>query len=303
MRLTNPRKHRAGTTLAELLVALTICGVVASAFFRTVHQSLRFLHDHTLLVEQRAQLQAAGHLTASLLADASPADGDLVALSDSSADFRATIGIALACRTSGATVEITPLILASGIALSAFSDQPQPGDLAARFEQGPLASAIDDHWTIHTITGVHTLTGACASTPFTDPVADAGKTGWTLDLNPPPPATSAATALRLLRPQRLALYHSAPDWMLGFSDWNAPSAKWNLIQPVAGALAGGPSGPAGVDWSWRDSLNAPGAGATQVASLNATFRAPTRGNLRHPGRATGPRVDSLGLRVPFRNRP
>jgi hypothetical protein len=39
-----------------------------------------------------------------------------------------------------------------------------------------------------------------------------------------------------------------------------------------------------------------------VARLDATFRAPTRGPIRHPGRLTGARIDSLGLRLAFRNR-
>ena len=304
MRLTTSAttRRRAGTTLAELLVSLTICAVVASAFFRTVHQSLRFLNDHTVLVEQRAQLQAAAHLSSSLLADASPPDGDLLALTDSSVSFRATIGIALACTTAGATAEITPLTLAAGVALSAFTDQPQAGDLVARFDEGPLASAADDHWELHTITGVHARTGACTSTPFADPVADASKPGWAFDLSPAPPTTSAAFPLRILRPQRLALYHSAPEWMLGFTEWNSVVGGWNLIQPVAGALTGGATGPAGVDLVWHDSLLAPGASPTSVASLHATFRAPTRAALRHPGRTPGVRLDSLGIRLPFRNR-
>ncbi len=300
--MTAPTPPRLGTTLAELLVSLTICAVVASAFFRTVHQSLRFLNDHTVLVEQRAQLQAAAHLSTSLLADASPPEGDLLTLTDSSVSFRATIGIALACTTAGATAEITPLALAAGVAFSAFSDHPQPGDLAARFDEGPLASAADDHWELHTITGVHARTGACTSTPFADPVADASKPGWAFDLSPAPPATPSAFPLRILRPQRLALYHSAPEWMLGFTEWNPGTGAWNLIQPVAGALTGGATGPPGVDLVWHDSLFAPGALPTSVASLRATFRAPTRAPLRHPGRAPGVRTDSLGIRLPFRNR-
>lgn len=302
MRLTRSGVRRRGSTLPELLVALSIWGVVAAAFLRTVHQSLRFLHDHTVLVEQRAQLQAASHVTTSLLADASPIDGDLLTLFDSAAAFRATIGTTLACRTSGATVEIPPLKLSSGIPLSAFTDQPKPGDVVARFDQGPLDSWIDDHWALHTITAIHTLTGACSTTPFVDPVTDAAKVGWALDLTPPPPPTSTATPLRLLRPLRLALYHSSPDWMLGFTEWNAGTTTWNLIQPVAGALTGGAGKPPGVHWTWIDSVGAPTAIPGQVASLHATFRAPTRSPIRHQGRTTGPRIDSLGVRLAFRNR-
>jgi type II secretory pathway pseudopilin PulG len=302
MRLINA-VHRKGSTLPELLVALTIWGVVAAAFLRTVQQSLRVLQDHTVLVEQRAQLQAASHVTASLLADASPVDGDLIAVYDSAAIFRATIGTTIACRTSGPTVEIPPLTLASGLPHSAFTDQPKAGDLVARFDEGPLSSAIDDHWQLHTIAALHTLTGACTSTPFAHPLADAARTGWTLDLTPAPPPTLTATPLRLLRPLRLALYHSSPDWMLGYTEWNATSNSWNLIQPVAGALTGASGQPLGVDWTWHDTLSAMTAVPGQVAVLHATFRAPTRGPIRQQGRtARGLRLDSLGLQLAFRNR-
>lgn len=303
MRLTITRRARPGTTLPELLVALTIWGVLATAFLRTVQQSLRFLNDQTVLAEQRAQLEAAGHVSASLLADASPVDGDLIAVQDTAAVFRATIGTTVACRTTGATVEIPPLTLASGIPLSSFTDQPKTGDLVARFDEGPLASAIDDHWALHSIVAIHSLSGACITTPFADPLADAARTGWALDLTPAPPPTLTATPLRLLRPLRLALYHSSPDWMLGYTEWNGTSGSWNLIQPVAGALTGGAAQPLGVDWTWHDSVAATTAVGGQVAVLHATFRAPTRGPIRQQGRTTrGLRLDSLGLQLAFRNR-
>ncbi len=302
MRLRTVGFPRAGSTLPELLVALTIWGVLGTAFLRTVHQTLRFLNDQTVLTEQRAQLEAAGHVSAALLADASPIDGDLIAVFDTAAVFRATIGTTVACRTTGATVEIPPLSLASGIPLSAFTDQPKAGDLVARFDQGPLASAIDDHWAIHSIVAIHSLTGACTTTPFADPMADAARTGWALDLTPAPPPTLSATPLRLLRPLRLALYHSAPAWMLGHTEWNATSAAWNLIQPVAGALTGGAGTPLGIQWTWHDTLGAIAAMPNQVAVLDATFRAPTRRPLRAPGHRLGVRVDSLGMTLAFRNR-
>jgi prepilin-type N-terminal cleavage/methylation domain-containing protein len=302
MRLTATVSGRRGSTLPELLVALTIWGVLATAFLRTVHQSLRFLNDHTVLVEQRAQLEAASHVTAALLSDASPIDGDLVALSDTAAVFRATIGTTVACRTAGPSVEIPPLSLASGIPLSAFTDQPKVGDLVARFDEGSLASAIDDHWAFHSVVAIHALTGACTTTPFADPLADATRTGWTLDLVPAPPPTPSAIPLRLLRPLRLALYHSAPAWMLGYTEWNAASAAWNLIQPVAGALTSG-AGPApGIHWAWHDTLGAVAPMPNQVAVLGAMFRAPTRSPLRLRGRRSGVRLDSLGMTLVFRNR-
>lgn len=302
MRVIAAGLARPGSTLPELLVALTIWGVLATAFLRTVHQTLRFLNDQTVLTEQRAQLEAARHVSASLLTDASPIDGDLIALFDTAAVFRATIGTTIACRTTGASVEIPPLALASGVTLSAFTDQPKAGDLVARFDEGSLASAIDDRWTLHTVVGIHSLTGACTTTPFADPLADAAKTGWALDLIPAPPPTLSATPLRLLRPLRLALYHSAPAWMLGYTEWNATTTAWNLIQPVAGALTGGAGTPLGTHWAWHDTLGATAAMPTQVAVLDATFRAPTRSPIRAPGRTLGTRIDSLVMKLAFRNR-
>jgi hypothetical protein len=295
--------RRPGATLVELTVALVICAIVASAFYRAVHHTLRFVGDHTVEVEQRGQLQAAAHLFMSLLPDAAPAQGDLITIGDTAVTFRATIGIALACRTLPGGVEIAPLTLASGVALSAFTDHPQPGDLAARFDPGALASSLDDRWTLHSIVGVHVLTGACAGTPFAHPVTDAGQTGWTLDLMPAPPVSGpTATPLRLLRPQRLALYHASPDWMLGFTEWNGSLGAWNLIQPVAGALTGAPVRPPGVDLAWADSVFAPSLAATQSASVRLTVRAPTRTAIRHAGRRPGVRTDSLSARLAFRNR-
>jgi hypothetical protein len=55
--------------------------------------------------------------------------------------------------------------------------------------------------------------------------------------------------------------------MLGFTEWNAGTTNWNLIQPVAGALTGGAGKPPGIDWTWIDSVGAPTAIPGHVASL------------------------------------
>ncbi len=289
-------KSRYGTTLAELLVALTILGTISSALLRSLSGSIRTVNAQTAAIERRGQLQAASHVTESLIATAAPTEGDFQVATDTSATFYSTLGIALACRTAANSAEVVPQSLTSGLHLSALVDAPKAGDVAVIFNNGALQSTADDHWTRHTIVGVHSLTGACASTSFTQP-GDASKVGWTLDLTPPPPSSAIALPLRILRPQRLALYKSAQTWMLGLADGNAITGSWNVIQPVAGPLTDGSVTSSGLQMVWLDSTGVRTTTPSRIAALNASFRA-----ISVQRSKSGHNADSVELRVTFRNR-
>lgn len=292
------KPHPTGTTLSEMLVALTVFGIVGATAVQTLHVSSRWYERSTLVVEQRAQLDAARRLLATLPAAASPGDGDLTALSDSAITWQATIGSAAVCNLTPASVVLPRAPLVSGVAVASFESAPQPGDQVLLLHDGPTQSLQDDRWMRASVTAVHSAPGACVGGPLADSVIDASTPAWRLDLVPAPSPTGLAMMAVLLRPQRLALYQSSGEWMLGFAEANG-IAGWNIIQPAAGPLSGPALPGPGIDLHWLDSLLVPTG--TSVAMVSATLRAPTRRNVRPLSGPSAPIVDSLGFIVAFHN--
>ena len=294
MRLTS----RPGASLVELLVALTLFATVGSVALGTLGTAARWYERITLVAEQRAQVDAARRLLQDLPVALSSADSDITSATAGSLTWQSTIGALVTCRNVGGSAVVPRGTLARGIDLAAVGAPPQVGDLLATFDDGPTPGPADDRWVAHTITGIHSATGGCVGGPLADPVADAARPAWVFDLAPPLAAADTAVAARLLRPQRLALYASGAEWMLGFTEVNPP-VGWATIQPAAGPLAP-PGASAGLALTWVDSLFAPNA--TAPAALRVVVRAPLRQPARAaPGRAAAP-LDSSGAVIALRNR-
>lgn len=300
------RVTRTGASLVELLAALVVGVLLASAAFRLLDRTQRFAHGMALVADERAQLAGAAGTVRESLEGLSVTEGDLVAAHDSSVTFDGAVGHAVACAAAGATLDLAPPSLASGITLTSWAATPQAGDEVSVFDEGVLLGLADDRWASRGVTSAAPLTGACLGTPFVDPVADAGKSGWRLTLaSPLPPTVTPGAAVRVVRRQRLALYRSAGEWALGWTEWNAAAAAWQVIQPLAAPLQ--PYAPApqgGLAFRWRDSSGVPlpAASTTLAARIEVRVRAPTAGTIRIDGMARGTRVDSSHATFVLRNR-
>lgn len=287
-----------GTTLVELLVALTLFGIVAVACLRALAMSGRWYERTTLAAEQHAQADAARRLVSALPAAISPADGDLITAGDSAITWQATVGSAVVCNESAGSFILPRAALTSGVDLASYTSAPQVGDAIVVLHDGPSPSPVDDLWSRHSIVGVHTGTGGCVGGPLADPVADASTPAWRLDASPVATAADVGAPTRILRPRRLVLYHSTPDWMLGFTEWNSP-VGWAALQPAAGPLLPPPSPTSGLRLTWLDTLMQ--ADTARPSAIAIVIRAPTRRPVRAiPGGRPAP-LDSLGFVVALRN--
>ena len=298
---------RSGTTLVELLVALLVTAVMASATFRLIDRTQRFAQGTALLADQRGQLAGAALALRASIESVASADSEFVAASDSAVAYYAPVGHAIACALTSSSVDLAPSALASAVSLTWWNTSPQPGDAIALFDDGAANGALDDRWMRAVVTAVTGLPNACQSTPFVDSIADAGKVGWRLTISSPVPTTVRRGApVRISRVERFALYRSSGEWMLGWTEWNPRTATWNVIQPVAGPLLPyAPVGrPSGVQLTWLDSLGAVAAwspGGPPFHSLMLRLYAPTRKLLRMDGAGVGFHHDSIRVRIPLRN--
>lgn len=280
--------RRGGATLTELLVALSIFGLVATTCLSLLATSARAFERTTLTSDQRAQLAGAALVTSALLAGLSPSDGDVIAASDTAVRFWGTVASGISCRISGNDTWVPQGALATQVALGAASTMPQSGDILAAWDEGPTSSTSDDGWTRHRVLNVSTPTGGCVGGPIARSLADAAVDTWRLEVAPPIDTLRVGAPLHILRAQRLALYSSAGDWSLGHSE-TTPMGPWATIQPAAGPLTP-PSAPTqGLEMQWLDTLGSSSLAAPHA--LQVRVRAPMRHLMRT---ATGLRspVDS-----------
>jgi hypothetical protein len=303
---------RRGVSIAELLVALTLFGVVGAALVRALDRQARFHTGIVRLVETHAQL-AVTHdaVAAELRAATSP--NDVLQLTDTAIVYRTALGAGIACTVAAGIVHLAPQVLAGGQALARLRTPPQPGDTVWLHDEGPSPAPGDDAWHATAVLSAAPVPGACDATPYVNPVSDAGRPAWrlVLDTVPPVPATvRQGTLVRVTRLARFALYRSSTgDWNLGWSDWNAATARWNVIQPVTGPFLpynGAAPSASGVALRAADSLGGAtsiGAGSAAPATLGLTTRAPTAIAIRVDGLARGPHTDSLRSVIALRNRP
>src|SRR3970040_1553026 len=91
------RGRRPGVSLAELMVALALFGVVGSATLRALDRQGRFHGGGPSRLQARAQHAAAHEAVAVELRSVSSAAGDIGRLSDSAIVFRLPVGGGVAC--------------------------------------------------------------------------------------------------------------------------------------------------------------------------------------------------------------
>ena len=300
--------RRRGFALVELVAALFITLVLGAAVVRLLDRSHRFARGIATMADQRAQLAVAAFAVEGALAAVAPGDGDLVAGSDSSVHVRGAVGSAVACAIGAGTIDVADPHLSSGATLTWWNTAPQPGDSLAILDEGSSPAADDDAWYHGAITAIASRAAACLHTPYLDSIADVSTHGWRVSVAPPLPATILPGAVvRVQRAERFALYRSASEWMLGWTEWNHATAAWNTIQPVAGPLLpyASPGATSGFSIRWVDSTWATVAPVPGSAARGAylAFGGTTRELVRVDGVARGTRRDSLTLRLVLRNPP
>ena len=233
-----------GFSLHELLISLTVMSIV---FGLVTHFAVRQTRAFRRVVDlggQRSQLEQVTEIVRNLLANVSPATGELLVAQDRAFEIRATTGTSFVCASSPGRVTVPAPDASDGHISSAFLRPPATGDrLSALFND---SSGVT--WLHLEIASPPEFDGPCSFSPAI------GAT-WSFSTLEPM-SLPAGTALRFTRPLRLSLYRSSDNlWYLGARDWNGDAQRFNAIQPVAGPLLRHTEGPeSGLRFEYRDAL-------------------------------------------------
>jgi prepilin-type N-terminal cleavage/methylation domain-containing protein len=244
---------RRAFSLAELLVAIVLTGVIAATAMDVLARHLRFYAGEARRAAARAAVRQGGELLATELRALSPLDGDLYDAGPDHVDFRMLLGSSVLCVIAPArdAVVLPPLHADSKIGLTAWVAAPVRGDTA-------LVLGDDERWARHVLLDDPRAGARCpAATGFTQSAAEEAA-GWSVRFAPPLGAEVRAGApVRFVRRARFELYRASDArWYLGFLDCLATRATpCSVVQPVSG-----PYDPGGLRFVYLDSSGSAGAG-------------------------------------------
>jgi prepilin-type N-terminal cleavage/methylation domain-containing protein len=296
------RVRQPGVTLLELVVALTLFGVIAALMLGFLRGQQRFHLGVLEIIDTKRSAHQAMDLLYGGLRGASSAD--IYAVSDSSVTFRATHGASHICAidTVRASVTLPPTTMAGDVGLSAFLTMPRAGDSLLIFDPGDAPTADDDRWRAHVLTA-NPGGGGCPLRPI-GLATRATESGAGIAIAVAPSLTASipvGSPVRFFRPARYSLYRSTgAEWMLGYSTCAAGTCT--VRQPLSGPYLPFASGGAGgIALRYFDAQGAPTSDRSRVARVDVVARARS-GSMLDVAHLRGQRYqDSLAITIALRN--
>jgi hypothetical protein len=218
----HPVLKRAGTSLAELLAALALGGIVLTVAASSMLRQQRGARWVEGLTGAELQLRPVMRLLADELSDLDASAGDVAAgqASDTSLQLRAVVAASLTC-DSASTVTLLPDATAAP-ALGSSVRTPAIGD-SLRLYRGAAYG-----WSARAVIGVARVTSACA-VPTSAPAPT-----FQLQLDTPADAP-AGTPVRITRWERWVVYRASDGrWYAGIRDFSPAASRFLAAQPIAG---------------------------------------------------------------------
>lgn len=283
--------NRTGVTLAELLVALTLTGIVAAGALGLVRHVQDFYRAEALKIERARTFRIAAAVLPAELRELDAADGDLLAMGPDALTMRAPRQLAALCRAP--QFEVPPIratLTLRDVPRFGLRDFDPRSDSLWLYYEGDPATRDDDGW-------IEASLDSMAADVCPDGEA----------------ALRVATALRPSPGQRLApgtIPAGAP--VLGFETAtyrlyrSSSDGRWYVGLEIRGDLQPllGPVTSAGLRFSYFDAAGALTTEPARVALIELRVRARTVEPIRAPG--GGPLdspLDSLVIVVALRNGP
>ena len=215
---------RAGMSLAELLVALSLGGIVLAVAASSMLRQQRGVRWIEGLSGAELQVRPVSSALADELSQLDASAGDIAPgqASDSSLQLRSVVAASLTC-DSAAMLTLMP-DTASVPSMVGGMSVPAVGDSVWLYLGAPFG------WRARTVIGVTRTTTACAV-----PTSAPGPT-FRLLLDAPA-GVAAGTPVRVTRWERWVVYRAGDGrWYVGIRDYSPATSRFLAAQPVAGPV-------------------------------------------------------------------
>lgn len=272
MTLRFPLRSR-GFTLIEVLVAMTLTGIVVAGTLRALSAQKRFYARQARILAARHAMRASTTILASEFREVSAAGGDLYFLADDSVGLRSTVGFGIACAVD-AGGGVLSLSHVSG------HFRIEGGDSVLVYVENGRRET-DDWWLATDVVSITT----------SGPLCDQGEVAdWHVTVSGSLVGVWVGAPVRLFRPYVYALFEMDGRWWLGRRN----RASGSGYVPVAGPLA--PPADDGLELVYYDTLSRlPTSDPSLVGRIEINVRAPTFRSL------TDPAYRDLGTSTYLRN--
>jgi prepilin-type N-terminal cleavage/methylation domain-containing protein len=272
------RASRPGVTLVELVVAMTVAGVVLATIAGISLRGQRLFADMAGASAAAARIRETSDILPLELRGASPASGDIREARDTSLQIRGSIATAVVCAAPPGALTLAPA-----------SPGPQSyGGVLTPIDSGDTAWVLmptdsSPSWVgFRIVTTSNTAPTDSSCRPPAPHLDASARSTPMLSLalaGAPQLAGALGAPVRVTRPMRYSLYRAGDGaWYLGERDWNAGLSAFNAIQPVSGPFRPpSSSGGGGLVLTYFDSLGAtlasPVADPRRIAAVQIDLRA------------------------------
>jgi len=292
-RLSRP----AGFTLVELMIAITISGLVMGSIYKVLNGNQRFYRAQDQILDVQQNIRAVAQVLPGELRGLDPDDGDIIAMSDTAITIRAMRGFSVLCTTPTAADVTARQIVIKNSLTSGYRAMDATRDNVLIFREGNPQISSDDRWLHAPIAGSTsvncadgtagtrlTLTGM-ANGDSLGPKATVGDQG-----------VLSGAPLRTFEVVNYRLYDDGTGtWWLGIRTF--ASGAWSATSPIAGPLQAN----IGLAFEYRDVNQNLTATTTAVRRIRITVRGQSSQPINIPGRVVGVFRDSIVARVALRN--
>ena len=247
-----------GYTIAEVIVAMVLTGLVVAGTLRALTAQKRFYARQARILDARHAMRAVTTILSSELREVSAPDGDLYGFASDSLALRSTTGFAVVCGVNAGSLSL--------VHISGYFVKQDAQDSSLVFVESAQTDT-DDSWRSVPVDAVTVAGPVCASGDTPERV---------LSTNGSLAGIWVGSAVRLVRPYVYALFQTADGrWWLG----RRLSSDTEYI-PVAGPLA--PPGDNGLILTYLDTLGAPTLVPAEIVRVGISVRAPTNRTLSDP---------------------
>jgi prepilin-type N-terminal cleavage/methylation domain-containing protein len=288
-----PTLTRRGFTLAELLVALVLLGIVSLGIYRVLLNNQRMYQAQTQRIDLQQNIRAAVTIIPSDLREIDPTDSDIVGMGSDSIRFRAMRQFAVACTPPVLGAGLGGLTLTVWKSLTYGASQFSTNDSLLIFYAGASdTTRADDVWIPAAIT-VNPVSATCTG--------GAVGSGWlmtvSLSATTRVPFVNGLGGIPVNAPVRgfdmvtYKLYQATDgQYYIGYRLGNG------TIQPAIGPVLS-----TGLALVYYDSTGAVTADRARVRTIRITVRGMTAQPVRQPNGSTSQAVDSITTLVALRN--